>query len=303
MSSNHPVPIVVAGSLNMDLVLEVPRVPAAGETLSGRTFRLVPGGKGANQAVACARLGGKVAMVGRVGADEFGTTLRRGLEQDGILLDHVGVDTDVSTGVALILVDDSAQNRIVVVPGANGTFAPANVDAAGAWIDGAKLVLVQLETPMPSVEHAIQRAVRAGVPVLLNPAPAQALSDDVLRSVDYLVPNETEASMLTGIEVTDVTSAAAAARSLRQRGARCVLITLGPRGVLIADDDGVRDHAAARVQAVDTTAAGDTFIGGLSVGLVEGMTLDAAARFAMQAAALSVTRPGAQTSIPYRSEI
>lgn len=303
MSSNPAVPIVVVGSLNMDLVLDVARVPAAGETLSGRTFKLVPGGKGANQAVACARLGGRVAMIGRVGADEFGGQLRRGLQQDGVAIDHVSVDSAASTGVALVMVDDPGQNRIVIVPGSNGTFTPAHVDAAGDSIDHATLMLVQLEVPMPSVEHAIQRAVRADVRVLLNPAPAQALPEGMLQHVAYLVPNETEASLLTGLNVIDTTSAASAARELMRRGARCVLVTLGSQGVLIADKDGIRDYAPPRVKAVDTTAAGDTFIGAFAAGLVEGLKVDAAAQFAMKAASLSVTRAGAQTSIPYRAEI
>jgi ribokinase len=242
-------------------------------------------------------------MVGRVGRDEFGEKLRRGLAQDGVELDYLSVDPAAHTGVALIMVDDSAQNRIVIVPGANGAFTPEHVDEAHKLLDHAQLVLLQLEIPMPSVARAIERAASAGKKILLNPAPAQALPTEWLARVDYLVPNETEATLLTKIEVTNPSTAAAAARELQSRGARIVLVTLGSQGVLIADAQGARHYDAPKVNAVDTTAAGDTFIGGLAVGLTEGMSLDEAAKFAMRAASLSVTRAGAQTSIPYRSEV
>jgi ribokinase len=304
MSTGFPgVPIVVLGSLNMDLVLEVARAPEGGETLSGRSLRLIPGGKGANQAVACARLGGRVAMIGRVGRDEFGDQLRKGLAQDDIVLDYLSTDDQAHTGVALIMVDDSAQNRIVIVPGANGAFTSAQVDQAEDLLDQAELVLLQLEIPLPSVTRAIERAARAGKKILLNPAPAQPLPAQWWAHIHYLVPNETEATLLTGIHVTDPSAAAAAARELQSRGVRNVLVTLGPQGVLIADSQGARHYNPPSVKAVDTTAAGDTFIGGLAVGLTEGMQLDDAAKFAMRAASLSVTRVGAQTSIPYRSEV
>ncbi|MET0534502.1 MAG: ribokinase [Steroidobacter sp.] len=298
-----PARIVVVGSLNMDLVLAVPRAPEAGETVTGRQLSFVPGGKGANQAVACARLGGTVAMIGRVGADEFGARLRDGLARDRVAVEQVSVDPTVGTGTALIMVDDQAQNRIALIPAANHTLTPTIMEQMAAPIDAASLVLLQLEIPLPTVEWVIARAAAAKAQVILNPAPAQALPASIWSRVDYIVPNESEAAMLTGIDVTDVASATAAANEMRRRGARHVLLTLGSKGVLIADAAGTRTHPAPKVKAVDTTAAGDTFIGALAAMLSEGKDLDAAARFAVEAASLSVTRAGAQPSIPYRHEI
>jgi len=303
IASGSAAPIVVVGSLNMDVVLTVERAPDPGETLFGRAFKLIPGGKGANQAVACARLGGRVAMIGCVGADEFGDKLQRGLLEDGVRLDHLSVDMQSGTGVALILVDDAGQNRIVIVPGANASLAPAHIDAAGESIDHAELLIVQLETPLATVAHAMARAARAGKRIVLNPAPAMQLPEEVLSCVDYLIPNETEATLLTGIEVNDPKSAAAAASELMSRGPRCVLVTLGAQGVLIADSSGTRHYAPPPVKAIDTTAAGDTYIGAFAVALLEGVSLDDAARFAMKAASISVTRAGAQTSIPRRADL
>jgi ribokinase len=299
----NPRSLVVVGSLNMDLVLRVARVPEPGETLTGRNFALVPGGKGANQAVACARLGATVTQIGRVGADAFGAQLKDALACDGIDVRHVSVDAAASTGVAMILVDDAAQNRIILAPGANATLTPAHLEEAADVIAGAALLVLQLEVPMATVESAAAMAVRSGCPVLLNPAPAQPLPDSLWGAVDYLIPNETEASALTGIAVSDPASAAAAALKLRQRGVRTVLMTLGAQGVVIAGPDGVRHLPAEVVKAVDTTAAGDTLIGGFSVGLAEGMSIDDAARLGQRAAALCVGRRGAQPAIPYRREI
>jgi ribokinase len=299
----HDKSLVVVGSLNMDLVLRVARAPDAGETLTGRDFRVMPGGKGANQAVACARLGGMVTLVGRVGADAFGSELRHVLAADGILLDHVSTDQRAATGVAMILVDDAAQNRIVLAPGANATLAADHIDAAAACIERASLVILQLEVPMATVDHAIGLAKRAGRPVLLNPAPAQPLPGTLWPAIDYLIPNESEAAVLTGIRVDDPRSAAEAAQLLRARGVGHVLVTLGAQGVLIVDADGERHLPAQVVAAVDTTAAGDTFIGGLAAGLLEGMPLDEAARLGQRAAAWCVARIGAQPSIPFRTDL
>lgn len=296
-------PVVVVGSLNMDLVMRTPRVPAGGETLHGHDFCTLPGGKGANQAVACARLGSRVAMVGQVGKDGFGDVLRNGLAADGIDVTYVKQTESIGTGVAMILVEDIGQNRIVLAAGANGTLSKSDIDAAGVLIDDAALLVVQLEVPLDIVLYAMRRARAAGVPVLLNPAPAVALPDEVLGLIDMLVPNESEASLLTGMPVNDPASAFAAAAKLRERGVRCVLVTLGEKGVVIVDGDGSRHLPATAVKAVDTTAAGDTFIGGLTAGLVEGMTLDDAASLGQRASALCVTRAGAQPSIPYRSEL
>ena len=296
-------PVVVIGSLNMDLVMRTPRVPVGGETLHGHEFSTLPGGKGANLAVACARLGAKVAMIGQVGNDGFGTTLRDGLAADGIDTSGVLQTSAVGTGVAMILVEDIGQNRIVLAAGANGALTPADIDAHAARIGGAAMLVLQLEVPMPVVQRAIGIAHAAGVPVLLNPGPASPLPEAVWSQIDILVPNESEATLLSGVEVSDATSAYAAAKVFRQRGVKCVLITLGANGVAVIDDAGERHLPAHVVKAVDTTAAGDTFIGGLSAGLVEGLAMDDAVALGQRASALCVTRHGAQPSIPYRREI
>ena len=296
-------PVVVVGSLNMDLVMRTPRVPVGGETLHGHEFSTLPGGKGANQAVACARLGAKVAMIGQVGNDGFGTTLRDGLAADGIDVNGVLQTSAVGTGVAMILVEDIGQNRIVLAAGANGALTPDDIDAQTALIGGAAMVVLQLEVPMPVVERAIAIAHSAGVPVLLNPGPAKPLAEALWSQIDLLIPNESEAELLSGIAVTDAASAYTAARVFRQRGVKCVLITRGANGVAVIDDAGERHLPAHVVKAVDTTAAGDTFIGGLTAGLVEGMAMDEAVALGQRASALCVTRHGAQPSIPYRREI
>ncbi len=303
ISDKRDRPIVVVGSLNMDLVMRTPRVPVGGETLHGHEFATLPGGKGANQAVACARLGGKVSMIGQVGDDGFGQTLRNGLAADGIDVTGVKQTASVGTGVAMILVEDIGQNRIVLAPGANGALTPADIDAQQAVIANAALLVVQLEVPLPVVQRAMALARAAGVAVLLNPAPASPLPDELWSQVDIVVPNESEASLITGIEVKDAPSAFAAARLLRSRGVACVLVTLGANGVALVDDTGERHLPAQVVKAVDTTAAGDTFIGGLAAGLIEGLSVDDAAALGQRASALCVTRHGAQPSIPYRREL
>jgi ribokinase len=296
-------PIVVVGSLNMDLVMRTPRVPAGGETLHGHAFRTAPGGKGANQAVACARLGGKVAFIGQVGADAFGMTLCEGLVHDGIDIAGVQRTSAVGTGVAVILVEDSGQNRILLASGANGALTVADIERAGTTIENAAMLIVQLEVPMPVVQRAVAIAHSASVPVLLNPAPAHLLPEGLLPHVGILVPNETEAALLSGIPVCDAASAMEAARIFRRQGVACVVVTLGSQGVVVVDAAGERHVAAHKVRAVDTTAAGDTFIGGLSVAIVEGLSLDAAVALGQRASALCVTRHGAQPSIPYRHEL
>lgn len=302
LSNQRGKPIVVVGSLNMDLVMRTPRVPQGGETMFGHAFSTLPGGKGANQAVACARLGAQVSMIGQVGQDGFGQTLRDGLSSDGIDVRHLG-QSAAQTGVAMILVEDIGENRIILAPGANATLSTADIDKAVEAIRSAAMLVVQLEVPLPVVEYAMCMARQAGVPVLLNPAPACALNDEFLRQVDILVPNETEAALLAGSEVIDVASAMRVARQLRERGPGCVLLTLGDKGVVIADVQGERHVAAQKVQAVDSTAAGDTFIGGVCNGLVEGMSIDAAVALGQRASAICVTRHGAQPAIPYRREL
>lgn len=295
--------VVVVGSLNMDLVARAPRLPIPGETVAGRTFSTVPGGKGANQAVASARLGARTAMVGCLGDDAFGSHLRAGLESDGIDCRGVRTVAGESSGVALIVVDDAGRNGIVVVPGANGHLAPADVDAHQEALAGAQVVVLQLETPLATVEHAARQARALGKTVVLNPAPARHLPGSVLACADFLVPNEIEAAAMTGLTVDSVDAAIEAGRRLRQAGAGTVLVTLGDQGVVAVGPGGARHYPARRVEAIDTTAAGDTFIGGFCAALVRGRALPAAIGFAQAAAAISVTRPGAQPSIPFEREV
>ncbi|MFC5474951.1 ribokinase [Paraherbaspirillum soli] len=303
--------IVVIGSINMDLVLSVPRMPLPGETLSGGQFRTIPGGKGANQAVACARLsadGIKVAMIGCLGDDAFGAELRAALRRDGIDDSHVATLPGVASGVASILVDAGGQNSIVLAAGANDQLSPAHIDAARDLIAQARMVVLQLETPLATVRHAIRLAHELGKIIILNPAPApaQALPADLLAQVTYLVPNEIEAAMLAGLPAASLDNDAAldaAVEKLRAGGCGNVLVTLGAKGVYAALAGGARHFAAQAVTAVDTTAAGDTFIGGFVAALAAGHSEADAIAFGQQAAALSVARAGAQTSIPYRHEL
>ena len=305
MSSNETrARVAVVGSLNMDLVARAPRLPHPGETLAGRTFAQVAGGKGGNQAVAAARLGAQVSMLGCVGADANGAQLRAGLEAEGI--DCVAVETGrEATGVALIIVDDASQNAIVIVAGSNGEVTPDTIARHEAVLAAADVVIYQLETPLDTVQAALTTARRLGKTVILNPAPATGpLPAEWLPLIDYLIPNELEAATLTGLPVGSPEEAATAAAVLRAAGARNVLVTLGPRGVQAALEGAAPAlYDAPKVKAVDTTAAGDTFIGGFAAQLAQGASVDAAIRFAQRAAALSVTRAGAQPSIPTRAEV
>jgi ribokinase len=271
--------------------------------VAGHAFATAAGGKGANQAVASARLGARTAMIGCLGDDAFGTHLRAGLESDGIDCRGLRTVAGVSSGVALIVVDQAGRNGIVVVAGANGHLAPADVEAHQGAMASARVVVLQLETPLATVEHAARRARALGKLVVLNPAPARRLPGDLLACADVLVPNEIEAAALTGMAVDSVEAALEAGRRLRQAGAGTVLVTLGAQGVVAVEPGGGRHYPAVRVEAVDTTAAGDTFIGGLCAALVRGQPLPAAIAFAQAAAAISVTRPGAQPSIPFLREV
>lgn len=295
--------IVVVGSLNMDLVMRMARAPVGGETVPGLDFSTLPGGKGANQAVACARMGADVIMVGRVGIDPNGDVLKAGLAADGIDAREVKALASTHTGVASIWVEEDGQNRIVLAPGANGLLDPAGIARANTMIDMSGLLIVQLEVPLPAVQAAIARACAAHVPVLLNPAPALPLPDTIWPQVDILVLNETEATAYAGLAVVDPESAATAGRLLRARGPDRVLVTLGAQGVVIVDGAGARHAPAHKVKVVDTTAAGDTFIGALATALCEGQSLDDAVALGQAASALCVARRGAQTSIPYRRQL
>ncbi|RKP46682.1 ribokinase [Pararobbsia silviterrae] len=292
----------------MDLVVRSPRMPQPGETLVGRTFAQVPGGKGGNQAVAAARLGAAVSMIGRIGADANGAQLKQGLEVEGIDCSGVSSDAALPTGVALITVDDASQNSIVIVAGSNGALTPEGIAAREPAIAAADVVVCQLETPRETVFAAMQTARRDGRTVVLNPAPVTApLPRDWLELADFVIPNEIEAAALSGVTVDSPEAAYRAAAALREQGARTVIVTLGGQGVFVLGDHNAQTHGthypARRVDAVDTTAAGDTFVGGFAATLASGRSIDEAVRFGLAAAALSVTRAGAQPSIPRLAEV
>jgi ribokinase len=287
----------------MDLVTRAPRLPKGGETLIGQSFTTVSGGKGANQAVAAARLGARVSMIGCVGSDAYGEALRGALLAEQI--DCQAVSTvDGSSGVALIVVDDSSQNAIVIVPGANGALTAEAIDRFDSVIQAADVLICQLEVPDASVGHALKRGRELGKTVILNPAPAsRPLPSDWYASIDYLIPNESEASALTGLVVDSLETAQAAATRLIAMGAGKLIITLGAQGSLFADGQRFEHFPAPVVKAVDTTAAGDTFVGGFAAALAGGEDEAQAIRFGQVAAALSVTRAGAQPSIPALIEV
>lgn len=292
------------GSLNMDLVCQTPRLPRPGETLLGQQFTTVPGGKGANQAVAVARLGVPTTMIGRVGNDGFGHSLINSLNAAGVAAEAVGLDTQAPTGVALIVVDNGGQNQIVVVPGANGLVGDREVQSLRDRLRTGDGLLLQLEVPLVAVQQATQVAQEKGATVILDPAPAPAaLPDDLMVQVDWLTPNQTEASQLVGFAVTDVASAWAAAQILRQRGPRCVIIKLGEQGAVVATPTHGFHQPALAVHAVDTVAAGDAFNGGLAAGLIDGLSPEPAVQWATTVAAYAVTQRGAQRSMPTRSQV
>lgn len=295
--------VVVVGSCNMDLVVRVARLPLPGETLAGRDFQLQAGGKGANQAVAAARMGAHVAFVGCVGTDAFGDQLAGALAGDGIDTTQLQRRGDAATGVASIHVSDDGHNSIVLAAGANAMLRPGDVERAETLIAAADLVLCQLEVPLPAVAAALQIGARHGVRVLLNPAPATPLDAALLRHVSFLVPNETEAALLGAGAVDDLASAQRAADALRALGPAHVMLTLGANGLWWSSREQSRHVAAPRVAAVDSTAAGDTFIGAFAARLAAGDGLADAIAFGQRAAALSVTRLGAQASIPTRAEV
>ncbi len=295
--------VVVVGSLNMDLVIRTMHLPAPGETIIGRDFMTAPGGKGANQAVAAAKLGGEVVMVGRVGADDFGHALRAHLNAAGVDSNYVLDDSLAATGVALITVEGGGQNTIVVAPGVNDNVFREDVDRAMGALTSAQVLVTQLEIPLDTVTYALDAARASHIVALLNPAPAQPLADNIIARCDVIVPNEIEASELTGIEVKDWTSAEAAARDLGRRGASIVVITLGARGALAWDGGKVYRIPAFPVQAVDATAAGDAFVGALALTLGRGGDLLSALVAASAAGALATTKLGAQPSLPRREEL
>ncbi|MDQ3930329.1 MAG: ribokinase [Chloroflexota bacterium] len=291
--------VVVLGSLNMDLVVRVSRLPLPGETITGHSFAQVPGGKGANQATALGRLGAFVQMVGRVGQDAFGTSLIDSLGKAGVDISHVTRTDGASTGLAFIFVDDGGENMIVLEPGANGLLTPSDVSASGDSIFKADALLLQLEVPLETVIEAAMLARAASVLVVLNAAPARVLTEALLALVDVLVVNETELLMLAGTNGTQQEAVLA----LLARGVGSVLVTLGREGSFLATRQGTVYMPAFQVEAVDTTAAGDAFTAAYVMSLLEGLDSLACLRFASAAAAIKVTRRGAQTGLPSRKEV
>ena len=297
--------IVVVGSINLDLVAATQRIPIAGETVAGLSFRTFPGGKGANQAVAAARLGGSVSILGKLGADVFGAQLREGLEESKVNTDGIEIVSG-SSGVALITTDVKGANAITVVPGANGHLSPADLDAHIGIIRGAGILLTQLEIPLETVEYLAAIAIRERIPLMLDPAPARPLPASLLKCVDWLTPNETEACFLLGWAPGELANDALeeAANTLLDLGSRNVILKLGERGCYVALLDGTRQLLPAYgVHAIDTTAAGDAFNGAFAVALLNGQDRISSASWALAVAAISVTRPGAQPSMPTHIEV
>ncbi len=296
--------VLVFGSINMDLVARTPRLPLVGETIIGQKFETIPGGKGANQAVAVARLGLPVAMIGRVGDDAFGQQLIQTLSNEGVRCDRISTSIGQSSGVAVIEVDDRGDNRIIVIPGANYCVDETDIAQLNSTISAAKMVLLQLEIPMTAVVAAAKIASKAGVSVILDPAPAQqTLPDELLEHTSILTPNQLEASQLVGFSVETLTDAEKAARTLLQKGVKLVVVKLGAQGSLCVTADDVIYTPCFPVNVVDTVAAGDAFNGGLAVALTEGRSLRNSLRWATAVAALAVSRQGAQSAMPTQTDL
>jgi ribokinase len=296
-------PIYVIGSSNTDMVVKTEKLPLPGETVIGGTFFMNPGGKGANQAVAAARLGGRVTFIARVGADLFGSQALQQFQKENIDTRFITQDPENPSGVALIGVDRQGENTIIVAPGSNRQLNVKDVANAFEHIEEKSIILIQLEIPQETVEFAILSGKKKNCDVILNPAPVQPVDDNALRNLSIITPNETEAEMLTRIRITDLKTAEQAARQLHQSGVPNVIITLGSKGAFVSTGSNGKLVDAPKVTAVDTTAGGDCFNGALAVALAEGMKIEEAVGFACKAASLSVTRMGAQSSMPYRKEV
>jgi ribokinase len=296
-------PIFVIGSSNTDMVIKTEKLPRPGETVLGSDFMITPGGKGANQAVAAARLGGQVTLVARVGDDLFGKQAHEYFRRENINTSFISVDNQLPSGVALIGVDAQGENCIMVAAGSNGNLSIDNVEQAMSAVQGDEIILLQLEIPMETVAFAIKKAYSLGCKVILNPAPAQHIERDLLRHLYFITPNETEAEKLTGLRVSDMDTASRAAQALRDMGVANIVITMGPKGAFLLTESIEKLVPVPVVKPVDTTAAGDCFNGALAVALSEGVPMDTAVAFACSAASISVTRIGAQSSMPYRKEV
>ena len=295
--------VIALGSLNMDLVVRTKRIPRPGETVLGEEFVTIPGGKGANQAAAAARLGAQVEMVGRVGQDAFGSQLLDNMRAQGVGVKHVMTDLEAPSGIALISVSEKGENSIIVAPGANGRVGIGDLLSAAETISGAQYLIMQFEVPLPTVRAAIEMAREAGVRVILNPAPAQSVAADFFLGVYCLVANETEAELLTGVTVDGLPGAEKAGHALLDLGVSVSIVTLGAKGALLVTVDQTVYVPARVVQVVDTTAAGDAFVGGLTVALLRGFELAEAVRYATCAGTLATTVLGAQTSLPSEDQV
>jgi ribokinase len=299
-------PVVVVGSVNLDMVCTCRRMPSPGETVGGKNFQMFEGGKGANQSVAIARLGYPVAFIAKVGDDGFGTRLRAALKGAGVSVKAVSVARGVSSGVATILADEHGQNSIVVVPGANGVLRPSDLDRATPLLRSAGMILTQLEVPIETVEYLARLASKFDLPLMLDPSPARSLRRHLLKNITYLTPNETEANSLCGNNGMniDCSNASVIARKLLENGPRNIIIKMGKLGSYFSGhENGELFVPAFKVRAVDSTAAGDAFNGGLAVALMKGNDIVHAARFASAVAALSVQRKGAQPSLPTARQV
>lgn len=295
--------IIVIGSANTDMVIKADKFPLPGETILGGKFFMFPGGKGANQAVAASRLRGNVTFIAKVGNDIFGKQALHQFSKEGINTDFIVTDHNQPSGVALITIDSKGENTIVVAQGANATLTSEDVQKAEKEFERADIILMQLEIPINTVIHAANLATLHGKRVILNPAPARHLPDDLLSKLFIITPNESETETLLGIKISDMNSVQAAARKLHEKGVANVVITLGAEGAYIYNAEGGRHRTTTKVETVDTTAAGDVFNGALAVAISENKSLDEAVEFANRAASISVTRMGAQASAPYRNAI
>ncbi len=295
--------IIVIGSINMDLVANLSEMPKKGETVIGKDFNQNPGGKGANQAVAIARLGGKVSMVGKVGDDELGHKLVTQMNEDKVDTELISKSSNTSTGVALINVDEKGENSIVVIPGANYELTEEDIEEANNLIEDADVTIMQLEVPIDTVKYALKLAKDKGTYTILNPAPAQRLDEEIIKNVDLLTPNETELEILTGINIKDEEDVKEAAKKLVNLGVKELIVTLGSKGCIYVSDTIFKKYPAYKVNPVDTTAAGDSFNGAIAVGVSQNKPMDEVIDFASKVGALTVTRKGAQISLPYLEEV
>ncbi|MFO7448311.1 MAG: ribokinase [Ignavibacteriaceae bacterium] len=295
--------VLVVGSANMDLVITADRFPKPGETIFGKKFQMFPGGKGANQAVGSAKLGCKTFFIGKLGDDDFCQRLSQNMKKAGVELSHLLIDNNESTGTALISVDGEGQNEIIVISGSNMKLSPADIEDSKDIFRKVRVVLTQLEIPLETVIKAAELSKQSNTIFILNPAPAQKLPDNLLNLVDYLTPNEIELEVISGVRVTDQRSAEEAAKILLDKGVKNVIVTMGSKGSLLVNREKVKLFPANKVIPVDTTAAGDSFNGALAYSLCMGKGVDEAIKFSNKAASISVTRMGAQSSMPVIEEV